>query len=223
MPQRQASLTRRWAVRAAALTTALVACLATWVTPAFAHGAVGDPANRNYSCQQRWGNDFQNPAMAQQDPMCWQAWQDNPLAMWNYMSLYRNGLAGQFSARIPDGQICSGGRAEGGLYKSMDTVGAWKTTDIGNSFTVKVNDQASHGADYLLVYVTRQGFDPTTQAIKWSDLQLITKTGRYSPGSSYTANVSTSGHTGRAVVLTIWQASHMDQAFFFCSDVNFVR
>ncbi|WP_373308363.1 lytic polysaccharide monooxygenase [Microbispora siamensis] len=28
---------------------------------------------------------------------------------------------------------------------------------------------------------------------------------------------------GRAVVYTIWQASHMDQTFFFCSDVNFTR
>jgi chitin-binding protein len=29
----------------------------------------------------------------------------------------------------------------------------------------------------------------------------------------------TADHSGRAVVFTIWQASHMDQAYFFCSDV----
>ncbi|MGO4423542.1 lytic polysaccharide monooxygenase, partial [Streptomyces sp. MCAF7] len=27
--------------------------------------------------------------------------------------------------------------------------------------------------------------------------------------------------TGRHVVYTIWQASHMDQTYFLCSDVNF--
>ncbi|MBP2707692.1 lytic polysaccharide monooxygenase [Microbispora sp. RL4-1S] len=223
MHPHRSSLARRWAVRASALVTAAVACLATWAGPASAHGSIVDPANRNYSCYVRWGSDFQNPAMAQQDPMCWQAWQDNPLAMWNYMSLYRNGLGGNFQAGIPDGQLCSGGRADNGSYKSMDTVGNWKATDIGNSFTVNLRDLANHGADYLLVYITRPGFDPTTQAIKWSDLQLLTKTGRFSPGQNYTVNLNTSGRTGRAVVYTIWQASHMDQAFFFCSDVNFVR
>ncbi|OPG03567.1 hypothetical protein [Microbispora sp. GKU 823] len=52
--------------------------------------------------------------------------------------------------------------------------GAWKAIDVRGNFTIKLWDQAGHGADYLL-----------------------------------------------AVVYTIWQASHMDQTFFFCSDVNF--
>ncbi len=33
--------------------------------------------------------------------------------------------------------------------------------------------------------------------------------------------MSTSGLSGRHVVYTIWQASHMDQTYFLCSDVNF--
>ncbi|MEU7911274.1 lytic polysaccharide monooxygenase [Microbispora bryophytorum] len=45
--------------------------------------------------------------------------------------------------------------------------------------------------------------------------------GRYAPGQYYSVDLSTSGRTGRAVVYTIWQASHMDQTFFFRSDVNF--
>ncbi|GAA2632909.1 lytic polysaccharide monooxygenase auxiliary activity family 9 protein [Streptomyces vastus] len=210
----------RWTLALSLLTAALL-CLIPWSGTAAAHGSVVDPASRNYGCWNRWGDDFQNPDMAQEDPMCWQAWQDDPNAMWNWNGLYRNGSAGDFQTVVPDGQLCSGGRTEGGRYNSLDTVGAWQTTDIDSDFTVKLYDQASHGADYFLVYVTRQGFDPATQPLTWGDLQLVARTGTYAPSQNYSIDVSTSGLTGRHVVYTIWQASHMDQTYFLCSDVNF--
>jgi lytic cellulose monooxygenase (C4-dehydrogenating) len=40
--------------------------------------------------------------------------------MWNWNGLYRNG--------------------------SLDTVGAWKTTNVADDFTLRLYDQASHGA-----------------------------------------------------------------------------
>ncbi|MEU4658695.1 lytic polysaccharide monooxygenase auxiliary activity family 9 protein [Streptomyces sp. NPDC023723] len=204
-----------------ALAAALLA-LVPWSGTAVAHGSVIDPASRNYGCWLRWGSDFQNPAMANEDPMCWQAWQADPNAMWNWNGLYRNGSAGNFQAVVPDGQLCSGGRTEGGRYNALDAVGAWKTTDIAtDDFTVHLYDQASHGADYFLVYVTRQGFDPATQPLTWSNLQLVATTGSYGPANNYDIPVSTSGLSGRHVVYTIWQASHMDQTYFLCSDVNF--
>ncbi|MGW6008276.1 lytic polysaccharide monooxygenase auxiliary activity family 9 protein [Streptomyces sp. NPDC055210] len=203
------------------LLAAVLLCLIPWSAPAHAHGSVVDPASRNYGCWLRWGSDFQNPAMAQEDPMCWQAWQDNPNAMWNWNGLYRNGSAGDFEAVVPDGQLCSAGHTESGRYNSLDAVGAWKTTDLGANFTVKLYDQANHGADYILVYVTRQGFDPATQPLTWDDMQLVVRTGKYAPGQNYAIDVNTSGLSGRHVVYTIWQASHMDQTFFMCSDVNF--
>ncbi len=102
---------------------AVLVSLITWGGTASAHGSVIDPASRNYGCWQRWGSDFQNPAMAEQDPMCWQAWQADPNAMWNWNGLYRNGSAGNFQAVIPDGQLCNGGRTESGRYNSLDAVG----------------------------------------------------------------------------------------------------
>ncbi|MEU5032051.1 lytic polysaccharide monooxygenase auxiliary activity family 9 protein [Streptomyces milbemycinicus] len=211
----------RWALRALGLLSATLLTLIPWTGTASAHGSVIDPASRTYGCWLRWADDFQNPEMAQKDPMCWQAWQDNPNAMWNWNGLYRNGSAGNFPAVVPDGQLCSGGHTEGNRYNSLDTVGAWQTTNIGNKFTMKLYDQASHGADYFLVYVSRQGYDPTTQPLKWSDLRQVAKTGKYGPSQNYSIDVSTSGYTGRHVVYTIWQASHMDQTYFLCSDVNF--
>ncbi|MFJ4083049.1 lytic polysaccharide monooxygenase [Streptomyces iakyrus] len=216
LPRLRSRLTLALSVLVAALLG-----LFPWSGTAVAHGSVVDPASRNYGCWLRWGNDHLNPAMAQQDPMCWQAWRADPNAMWNWNGLYRNGSGGNFQAVVPNGQLCSGGRTEGGRYNSLDTVGAWKTTDITGNFTVKLYDQASHGADYFLVYVTRQGFDPTTRPLTWNDLQLVKRTGRYAPSQNYEIPVSTSGLSGRHIVYTIWQASHMDQTYFLCSDVNF--
>jgi predicted carbohydrate-binding protein with CBM5 and CBM33 domain len=212
---------RRWVLRTLALLSAALLYLIPWADTAAAHGSVVDPASRNYGCWERWGDDHLNPDMAQEDPMCWQAWQDNPNAMWNWNGLYRNGVGGNHEAAIPNGQLCSGGRTEGGRYNSLDAVGPWKTTDVTDNFTVRLYDQASHGADYFRVYVSRQGFDPTTQPLGWGDLVLVEETGRYGPSQNYSIDVSTSGFSGRHVVYTIWKASHMDQTYYLCSDVNF--
>lgn len=213
----------RWTRRIPALlSAALLLSLALWTDTAAAHGSIVEPPSRNYGCWDRWGDDHLNPDMEQEDPMCWQAWQDNPNAMWNWNGLYRENVGGNHQAAIPDGQLCSGGRTEGGRYNSMDAVGAWETTDISSNFTLHLYDQASHGADYFLVYVTRQGFDPTTQPLTWADLELVAETGSYPPSEDIWIDASAPGRSGRHIVYTIWQASHLDQSYYICSDVDFV-
>jgi lytic cellulose monooxygenase (C4-dehydrogenating) len=191
------------------------------VGPASAHGSVTDPQSRNYGCWERWGDDHLNPDMAQTDPMCAQAWQANPNTMWNWNGLYRENVGGNHQAVIPDGQLCSGGRTQGGLYASLDAVGAWVAKPISNNFTLTITDGARHGADYLLIYITRQGFDPTTQPLTWNSLELIQRTGSYPTTGLYQAQVDAGNRTGRHVVYTIWQASHLDQPYYLCSDVIF--
>jgi len=204
-------------VLAAAFTMVVV----TQPGPASAHGSVTDPPSRNYGCWERWGDDHLNPNMAQVDPMCAQAWQANPNTMWNWNGLYRDGVGGNHQAAVPDGQLCSGGRTQGGLYASLDAVGPWIAKSIPNNFTLRLDDSARHGADYLLIYITRQGFDPTTQPLTWGDLELVLRTGSYPTTGLYQAQVNAGNRTGRHVVFTIWQASHMDQAYYLCSDVIF--
>ncbi|TDQ55441.1 lytic polysaccharide monooxygenase auxiliary activity family 9 protein [Actinorugispora endophytica] len=224
MHSRRGTTSSRRSLRALALLSAALFPLMAWATPAAAHGSIIDPASRNYGCWERWGSDHLNPDMAQEDPMCWQAWQDNPNAMWNWNGLYRDNVGGDHQAAVPDGQLCSGGRTEGGRYDSLDAVGPWTTTDVdAGAFSVHLYDQASHGADYFRVYVTEQGFDPETQALGWNDLELIRQTGSYAPSQNITVTgLSAPGRSGHHVVYTIWQASHMDQAYYLCSDVNFV-
>ena len=197
--------------------------------PAAAHGNVTGPASRNYGCYERWGSKFQDPAMATADPMCRQAWQADPNTMWNWNGLFREGVAGNHQAAIHDGQLCSAGRTQGGRYNSLDAVGDWTATPVGNDFNVRLFDGASHGADYIRVYVTRPGFNPVTTALTWSDLELVSEIGdtpaarwdAVSGGVQIDLPVALSGRTGRAMVYTIWQASHLDQSYYFCSDVAF--
>jgi chitin-binding protein len=205
----------------AAVVVAFTMVVIAQANPASAHGSTTDPPSRNYGCWERWGDDHLNPNMAQTDPMCAQAWQANPNTMWNWNGLFREGVGGNHQAAVPDGQLCSGGRTQGGLYASLDAVGAWVAKPIPNNFTLTITDQAKHGADYLLIYITRQGFDPTTQPLTWGNLELIQRTGTYPTTGLYQAQVNAGNRTGRHVVYTIWQASHLDQPYYLCSDVIF--
>ncbi|GIE85780.1 lytic polysaccharide monooxygenase auxiliary activity family 9 protein [Actinoplanes regularis] len=197
---------------------ATLAGMLPWTGTAQAHGTIINPASRAYQCWKTWGNQHTNPAMQQQDPMCWQAFQANPDTMWNWMSALRDGLAGQFQARTPDGQLCSNGLTRN---DSLNQLGAWKQTTVSRNLTVQLYDQASHGADYFRVYVSKQGFNPATQRLGWGNLDFITQTGKYAPAQNISFNISTSGYTGHHILFVIWQASHQDQTYMWCSDVNF--
>ena len=223
-------LTRTLRVLAVALVATAAGAVAL-VAPASGHGTTTLPASRNYGCWLRWGSDFQNPAMATQDPMCYQAWQADTNAMWNWNGLYRENVAGNHQGVIPNGQLCSAGHTSNGRYNAMDALGEWKTTALSSSgFNVKVWDQAGHGADYIFVYVTKQGFNELTTPLSWSSLELVgqigkTPSSRWStePAGGYSIQVPAKapGRTGRHLVYTIWQASHLDQSFYFCADVTF--
>ncbi|SFQ34937.1 chitin-binding protein [Amycolatopsis arida] len=99
--------------------------------------------------------------------------------------------------------------------------GLWQAAQRDNRFTMNVYDQALHGADYYLVYITRQGFDPTRQSLRWSDFELVEEVGRTAPANNTRIDVDAGTRTGRHIVYTIWQASHMDQSYYLCSDVTF--
>ncbi|MDM7856447.1 lytic polysaccharide monooxygenase [Cellulomonas alba] len=222
---RRSSRLRRLALTLPVALAASLGVAALTAPAASAHGSVTDPPTRNYGCWQRWGSgdNWEDPALQGKDPMCYGAFRANPDDIWNWNGLYVNGMAGQFQANIPDGQLCSGGPMADPRYKYLDTPGPWVAKDESTTFHLTLTDSAKHGADYLLIYVTKPGYDPTTKALAWSDLELVKKTGSYPTTGDYETDVTVpeAGRTGRAIVYTIWQASHMDQSYFLCSDVNF--
>ncbi|MCX2970111.1 MULTISPECIES: lytic polysaccharide monooxygenase auxiliary activity family 9 protein [Streptomyces] len=212
-----ATTSRRTALGATVLATSMLGLLAQ--APAVsAHGTVIAPETRNYGCLQRWGSSEPDEA---QDPMCYRTYHENPNAITAWKAVYANNTGDNYQQVIPDGQICSAGGQGETNYGALDRPGPWTTTSLDSDFTVDVYDEARHGADWLEIYVTKQGFDPQTQLIGWDDLELVKKTGSYPYQAHYTTDVSTSGYNGRHVVVTVWKASHMDQKYFLCSDVDF--
>ncbi|WP_380647212.1 lytic polysaccharide monooxygenase auxiliary activity family 9 protein [Saccharothrix xinjiangensis] len=216
---------KKAAWRASATLSACVALLATVLVTfgagsAAAHGAVSDPPSRHYGCYHHWTSGA-SQQMAVEDPMCYQGWQADASAMYNWNGLFREGVAGNHQGAIPDGQLCSGGLAHNGRYAAFDKPGNWRTTDRPSRFTLNLHDQSLHGADYIRVYATKQGFDPRIQALKWSDLELVGQTGRIPTGPRTPVEIDASGRTGHHVLFTVWQASHLDQSYYACSDVNF--
>jgi len=200
-----------------------VVAVSVAAAPASAHGSVTDPPTRNYGCWERWGNGdkWYQGDIVTQDPMCYQAFKTNPDDMWNWNGLYVNGLAGKFEENIPDGQLCSGGPKADARYDFLDTPGNWHMTDVASTFHLTLTDGAKHGADWMKIYVSKAGFDPTTEALGWGDLELVKTTGSYPTTGDYQTDVTLpSGRSGRAIIYTIWQASHQDQTYFLCSDVN---
>ncbi|WP_028663273.1 lytic polysaccharide monooxygenase auxiliary activity family 9 protein [Saccharomonospora halophila] len=204
-----------------ALVAVVIVALAGTVGTASAHGSVTDPPSRVYGCYERWGEDHLSAEMAERDPMCHQAWQADPKAMWNWNGLYRNGVDGEHRGAIPDGQLCSGGRTQDGRYAAFDAVGEWKAAERDNTFSVTVRDGARHGADYYRVYITRPGFDPTIHPLTWKDLRVVREVGPVGKVENFTFEVNAGERTGRHIVYTIWKAAHMDQTYYLCSDVRF--
>ncbi|UZN03771.1 lytic polysaccharide monooxygenase auxiliary activity family 9 protein [Cellulomonas sp. S1-8] len=201
------------------LGAALVAGSVVLAAPASAHGAVSDPPARIYGCYDRWSGAHTDPAMATQDPQCWDAWRANPNAMWNWNGIFKENVGGRHEQVIPDGKLCS---ADNPIYDAANDPGPWRTTAKPYDFRLTVHDPSNHGADYLKIYVTKQGYDARTKALAWSDLELVKTTGRYAASSPYVTDVSIPrDRTGHHVVFTIWQASHLDQPYYQCSDVQF--
>jgi chitin-binding protein len=198
--------------------------------PASAHGSAIDPPSRHYACARTWDTDWQNPIMESRDPMCWQAWQANPAAMWTWNGLIQDNVNNDHQARVPDGELCGGGDD---TYAALNNPGLWKARDVANNFTWTMHDQARHGSAYLRIYVTRQGFDPVTQRLTWGDLELVKDTGPFPEagwptttdpilnGVSYSFDISAPGRTGRHIVYAVWRAGHADQNYYMCSDVRF--
>jgi chitin-binding protein len=164
--------------------------------------------------------------------MCWNAYNvGDPSALWNWNGMLRDGLGSNYKAQVPDGTLCSAGgnASSSGRYNYLDTPGNWIATNKSTSFKLNLVDQASHNADWIDVYISGNGYDPTTERLAWGDLNLVghtgsdTGTGIVDPevgGKAYSVNVNASGFTGRRVLFTVWKASHADQIYFLCSDVN---
>jgi chitin-binding protein len=185
------------------------------VGPAQAHGSMQKPVSRTYECF------LENPEHPTSNA-CKAAVAlggTQPFYDWNEVNLLN--ADGQHHQLIPDGKLCSAGRAK---YQGFDLAGAdWPTTTLpaSGSYTFQYKAPVPHRGTFFL-YVTKNGYDPT-KPLKWSDLEdkpfLRATDPPLRNGSYIMPGTLPAGHPGRQLIYSIWQRSDSPEAFYTCSDV----
>src|SRR5579859_934593 len=183
-------------------------------TPAAsAHGSMLNPISRVYAC-------YLEGAQSPRSPACRAAVAaGGTQALYDWPEVNRLDANGQSRSLIPDGQLCSAGRAK---YQGFDLPRTdWPATTLpsAGTYTFTFKPTVNHRGAFQF-YVTNNGYDPT-KPLRWSDLEptpfaTITNPTLY----SVTAPVPAGKH-GRHLIYTIWQRSDSPEAFYACSDVVF--
>ncbi len=204
-------LTLMTARRAFAAAAGLALLLAA-APAAHAHGSLEDPPSRIFSCY------FLTP----DNPLCSQAWAANPQALYDWTEINLGTVDGRHMELIPDGQLCSAGRAK---YAAFDATGsAWPTTvirpDSDGKHTIIWRSTAPHSTEYFRLYLTREGFDPD-QPLRWSDLELVYDSGPWAAVNPVVLRTALPRRSGHAILYVVWQRDDSPEAFYSCSDVVF--
>jgi predicted carbohydrate-binding protein with CBM5 and CBM33 domain len=212
MPERRTAIRRRAALALAATALAPLVIALMPPSPASAHGSMSDPASRVYTCWKE-GPDSPDTAACQAAVAAsgTQAFYD-----WNEVSLLEAG--GRHQQLIPDGQLCSAGRAK---YRGLDLARSdWPAKKISaGPQQLAYHATAPHLYGTFTFYITKSGWSPTS-TLRWADLEKIGDWTGTNPPWNWTVNVPS--RSGRALIYSIWQRYNgSNEAFYTCSDVDF--
>ncbi|MFI6479892.1 lytic polysaccharide monooxygenase [Nonomuraea sp. NPDC050663] len=206
----------RKAIVATSLAAPTVLVLTLVPGAANAHGTMNNPPSRTMVC---YTEGPENPKTA----ACKAAVAlggTQPLYDWNEVNIAA--AAGRHRELIPDGQLCSAGRAK---YRGFDQARAdWPATSLtsGAAHTFQFRATAPHAGGFEL-YITRDGYDPA-KPLKWSDLESTPFLKKANPALSngaYVLDAKLPVKSGRHLIYAIWQRSDSPEAFYSCSDVVF--
>ncbi|MEU1672468.1 lytic polysaccharide monooxygenase [Streptomyces roseifaciens] len=207
--------TRHKAVRMTLLGAAPLALTALTAVPAQAHGSMTDPVSRVSAC---FAEGPEHPRSAACKAMV-AAGGTQPLYDWNEVNI--GDAAGRHRQIIPDGKLCSAGRAK---YKGLDLARAdWPGSKLApGKHTFRYRATAPHRGTFEL-YLTKDGYDPK-KPLKWSDLEakpFAKVTNPTLKNGSYVFDGTVPKRSGRHLVYSVWQRSDSPEAFYTCSDVDF--
>ena len=151
----------------------------------------------------------------------------------------------EYSWHVPNGTIGRAGKNDGAggtlNFSGIDVPGVWPTSPAtaGTSLPHKWVAPAPHDPSYFDVWITKPGFDVTTQTMGWNNLQ---KLGRWEGTTSLPVTTTPNGglnpvtnspllsydwsvpipadRSGRAALVTIWQRrDSAGEAFFSVQDI----
>lgn len=206
---------RRTVARTAALGAVPLALSLAGAVPAAAHGSMTDPVSRVSAC---FAEGPENPQSAACKAAV-KAGGTQALYDWNEVNI--PDAAGKHKEIIPDGKLCSAGRAK---YKGLDLPRKdWPASKMSageHAFSYKAT--APHKGSFEL-YITKAGYDPS-EPLKWSDLESRPFAKVKDPqlkGGEYKFEGKVPKRSGRHLIYSVWQRSDSPEAFYTCSDVTF--
>ncbi|MFI0909458.1 lytic polysaccharide monooxygenase auxiliary activity family 9 protein [Streptomyces abikoensis] len=209
--------TARRAARVGVLAAGPLAFSLLVVGPADAHGSMSDPVSRVAAC---FAEGPEHPRSAACKALV-AAGGTQPLYDWNEVNI--GTAAGRHRQIIPDGKLCSAGRAK---YRGLDLPRAdWPGTRLASgAHTFRYRATAPHRGTFEL-YITKDGYDPK-KPLKWSDLEAKPFAKVTDPtlrNGSYVFGGTLPKRSGRHLIYSVWQRSDSPEAFYTCSDVDFGR
>jgi chitin-binding protein len=183
-------------------------------TPAAAHGAPTDPISRAAAC---------GPEGRYAATSACRAAIEAGAAVREWDNVRVAAINGRDRARIPDGELCSGGLS---AYRGLDLPRTdWPSTELtaGAKFTFRYRTTIEHRGTFRL-YVTTPDYDPRKK-LTWADLEsrpFLTLTDPPVRAGAYQlAGRLPAGRSGRHLIYTIWQNSNTPDTYYSCSDVVF--
>jgi len=178
-----------------------------------AHGYVSSPKSRAFLCTSAQGGGS--------SPACVAAAAAGNSSQYEPQSIGIGGANDNHQSLIPDGKLCS---ANIGSMNGLNLArGDWGATTVSAGTRAFVwTNTAQHKTKYFRYYITKQGFNPATTPLKWSDLEQIYQSGPSDREATSTHMVNLPARTGRHIVYSIWQrdpVADAPEAFYQCIDV----
>lgn len=124
---------------------------------------------------------------------------------------------------VTDGNLCSAGSA---AKAGMDIPSSeWQKTELSaGTHTLRFRATAPHNPSYWRIYLTKPGFDSSSQRLHWSDLELINSHDDLPVVNGYfemDINIP-EGRSGTGILYVRWQrADPAGEGFYNCSDITF--
>ncbi|MEW2519197.1 lytic polysaccharide monooxygenase [Actinacidiphila alni] len=194
-----------------------------------AHGVAMAPGSRTYLCYQDARTD--TGALEPTNPACAAAVaQSGTSSLYNWFAVLDSNAAGRGEGYVPDGKICSAGDKSPYDFTGYNAArDDWPRTHLTSGATIQLqySNWAAHPGTFR-VYVTKQGWSPTTP-LAWADLEQIGDATNPpavgSPGTDgghyYWDQALPSGRSGDALLFIQWVRSDSNENFFSCSDIAF--
>ncbi|MET0425367.1 MAG: lytic polysaccharide monooxygenase [Actinoplanes sp.] len=183
-------------------------------SPAFAHGAPTTPISRTAACASG-GSDTGSAA-------CKAARKANGGTFGAFDNLRIANVNGDDRARVPDGELCSGGIGQfKGLDIARDDFPATKVTS-GRKLSIRYRTTIPHQGSFR-IYLTRTGYDPA-EKLTWADLgskPLVTVKDPPIRDGAYVMSAKLPARTGRHILYVVWETSSTPDTYYSCSDLAF--